>query len=150
MKSLGFVLTICFYFNLATADAQQISYETLAGNWEYASPIRKDKITYNLGLDKKFLGKTERNEKEIIAKGDYQIEKKGALDRLRLNLLVEGTKTHVNYYFVKFISADSLKVQPVNAKEAKWKEETQKNTMTFTRIKDKPKEKDSTSKSGPF
>ncbi len=142
MKSLGLVLTICFYINIATAGAQEVTYEAMAGNWEYKSPRKKDKTTYNFALERNFVCTTERKEKELVTKGDFLIEKKNENDRLKLNSIAEATKTQTAYYFVKFMGPDTLKAQMVSDKQTAWSDENRRNTMVFIRKKDKPKEKE--------
>ncbi len=142
MKTLSCVLIVCFYFNFATAGAQEVSYKSLAGKWEYSSPNKKNNLTYDLGLDKNYICTTEHKEKEIVVKGNYQIDKINNIDRLNLNTTAEGvqTKTIASYYFIKFLGPDSLKVQMVSDKQDHWRDENRRNTMTFIRKKEKLKE----------
>lgn len=143
MKTLIYVLFICICSNLATVSAQEVTYGALEGKWEYDSPKKKNKVLYNFDREKNFTSTTERKEKELVVKGSYQIDKKNEIDRLRLSILSEDSqaKTIINNYFIKFLGADSLKVQMVTDKQENWRPENRRNTMVFIRQKEKPKDK---------
>jgi uncharacterized protein (TIGR03066 family) len=139
-----FIITtvICICFNLATTSAQEVNINNVAGKWEYESPKKKSKVLYNFALDNIFTSNTERNEKEIVVKGTYEVDKKNELNRLKLNIPSETdqTKTIINIYFIKFLGTDTLKAQLTTDKAEKWLTENRKNTMTLIRKKDKAKE----------
>lgn len=142
MKVFIFTTVICICFSLAAANAQQVNINSVAGKWEYESPKKKSKVLYDFGLDNNFTSTTERNEKEIVVKGSYELDKKNELDRLKLNIPSEAdqTKTIINVYFIKFLGTDTLKAQLTTNKAEKWHAENRKNTMTLIRKKEKPKE----------
>ena len=140
MKILSFILVICLYFS--NTKAQEITYQSLAGKWEYDSPKKKNKVLYDFALDKNFTSTTEHKEKELVVKGLYQLEKINQIDRLKLSMLSETTqsKTIINNYFIKFLNIDTLKVQMVTEKQLEWRSENRRNTMIFIRKKEKTKE----------
>ncbi|WP_316772116.1 hypothetical protein [Pedobacter frigiditerrae] len=140
MKILSFILVICLYFS--NTKAQEITYKSLAGKWEYESPKKKTKVLYEFAIDKSFTSTTEHKEKELVLKGTYQIDKINEIDRLKLSTLSAETqsKTIINSYFIKFMNTDSLKVQIVTDKQEVWRSENRRNTMIFVRKKEKPKE----------
>ncbi|TCC87048.1 hypothetical protein EZ428_22890 [Pedobacter frigiditerrae] len=140
MKFLSIMLVICLYWS--NTKAQGVNYQSLAGKWEYDSPKKKNKVLYDFALDKNFTSTTEHKEKELVVKGTYQIDKINEIDRLKLSTLSAETqsKTIINNYFVKFLNIDTLKVQMVTDKQENWRPENRRNTMIFTRKKEKPKE----------
>lgn len=142
MRVFIITIVICICFNLATTSAQELNINNVAGKWEYESPKKKSKVLYNFALDNNFTSTTERNEKEIVVKGTYEVDKKNELNRLKLNIPSETdqTKTIINIYFIKFLGTDTLKAQLTTDKAEKWLSENRKNTMTLIRKKDKAKE----------
>lgn len=142
MRVFIITIVICICFNLATTSAQEVNINNVAGKWEYESPKKKSKVLYNFALDNNFTSTTERNEKEIVVKGTYEVDKKNELNRLKLNIPSETdqTKTIINIYFIKFLGTDTLKAQLTTDKAEKWLSENRKNTMTLIRKKDKAKE----------
>ena len=131
MKFLSLLFVICL--SLLDTNAQEINYETIKGTWEYKSPKAKTKLTYKFDLENKFTGITERKGDEIQINGSYEFDKKDNLDRLILNTIdrENGTRTQILYRLIKSLRPDTLKIQQVNEKQAKWLPETKRNTMTL-------------------
>lgn len=144
MKYLGMLSFIVFYLSLSTVQAQEVTYDRIFGNWEYQSPKGKSKLSYDFTLEKKFVCIAEHKQTETKTEGDFSLDKKGENDRLILNTSVEGlkTKTHINYYFIRFSGPDTIKLQMVSDNQEEWRGENRKNTMTFIRKKEKPKKAD--------
>lgn len=140
MKFLSFILVICLYFS--NTNAQEVNYKSLAGKWEYESPKKKTKVAYDFALDKNYTSTTEHKEKEVVTKGLYLIDKINGIDRLKLSSpsAEAQSKTIINNYFIKFLHADTLKVQMVTDKQEEWRSENRRNTMIFIRKKEKSKE----------
>ncbi|RZK36721.1 MAG: hypothetical protein EOO90_26805 [Pedobacter sp.] len=141
MKFLSIILILSMCFS--NAKTQEVNDKSLAGKWEYESPKKKTKVSYHFALDKNFTSTTEHKEKEVVTKGLYQIDKIGDIDRLKLSTpsAESQSKTIINTYFIKFLSADTLKVQMVTDKQDAWRSENRRNTMLFIRKKEKAKEK---------
>ncbi|RZL31127.1 MAG: hypothetical protein EOP00_35475 [Pedobacter sp.] len=139
MKFFITLLLICVY--ISKTEAQEVKNQSIKGSWEYKSPKGKSKLVYKFDLDNKFTSTTERNEKEELITGSYEIDKKGEIDRLILSQTNKenGTQTHILYHLIKFVGPDTLKVQAVNEKQSTWLTERRKNTMTFIRKVEKPK-----------
>ncbi|RZJ19750.1 MAG: hypothetical protein EON51_16750 [Acinetobacter sp.] len=138
---MSIILFLCIsFFN---ANAQEVNDKSLAGKWEYESPKKKTKVSYDFAVDKNFTSTTEHKEKELVTKGLYQIDKVGDIDRLKLSTpsAESQSKTIINTYFIKFLSIDTLKVQTVTDKQDAWRSENRRNTMVFVRKKEKGKEK---------
>jgi hypothetical protein len=121
-----------------------VSFDTLFGKWEYESPSKNIKLTYDFTLEKKFVSLAEHKEKEIKTAGDFKLDKKGGIDRLVLTTK-SGTATpqpHTTYHFLKFSGPDTLKIQLANNRLSYWQPETTLNTLKFIRKKEKAKEKE--------
>ncbi|MBB2147130.1 hypothetical protein GM921_16620 [Pedobacter sp. LMG 31464] len=140
MKFFSTLLLVSLYFS--TANAQEISYQSVKGTWEYESPKKKSKLSYKFDVDNKFKSITERKGNEIQVDGTYEIYKNGNLDQLKLTSADKenSARTQILYHFIKFIGPDTLKMQRVNDKQTNWSRETRRNTMTFVRKKEKVKE----------
>lgn len=143
MKFFSTLLLICLYFS--TANAQEVNYQSIKGTWEYKSPKGKSNLSYKFDADNKFTSITERKESEVQVDGTYEIDKIGDLDRLKLTSIDKenSARTLILYHFIKFVGADTLRIQHRNDKQTAWSRETRRNTMTFVRKKEKVKEEKS-------
>jgi hypothetical protein len=140
MKFFAILFTI--FLSVSYARAQEINYKSIMGTWQYKSPNGKNKLSYKFDVEKKFVSTLERNENETITEGMFEFDKKGEFDRLILTFpdKENSVRTLMTYHFIKFIGADTIKLQHVNVKQAEWYKENRRNTMVFVRKKDKPKE----------
>ena len=139
MRFLGILFVICICSHLS--NAQETRLDSIKGTWNYESPKAKTKLSYKFDIDNKFTGITEHKETEIQVKGTYEFDKLGDLDRLILTTpnKEDATRTLISYHFIKFLGADTIKLQPVSDRQADWLKENKINTMIFLRKTDKKK-----------